>query len=167
MRGRCSGRWWQRAINRPAVRAPVALPAPPLLPPRELDLKVLQDALAREAADEAADAAARDAERREVAEYRAQLAASLEREAAEKGERDALIEEANRRKQGAQAGCSGGLGGQLGLGGAGGLCGRRGGASPDGRGAGRARMLVSTAAEQRTPEWPGSSLQTLHLAGVL
>ena len=35
-------------------------------PPRELDLRILQDALAREAAEEAADQAAREAKRQEV-----------------------------------------------------------------------------------------------------
>ncbi|KIY99318.1 flagellar associated protein [Monoraphidium neglectum] len=69
---------------------------------RELNLRILQDALAREAAEEAADQAAREAKRQEVLHYRHQLALSMQREAEAAGERDLLIERANREKQAAQ-----------------------------------------------------------------
>jgi len=59
---------------------------------RELDLKILQEALAREAQDEAAEAAAR-AERINAARaYRLQLAQMMHAEAEDEAERDAQIQ---------------------------------------------------------------------------
>lgn len=58
---------------------------------RELDLKILQEALYREAADEAAELAYRERRREEMQRYREQLALMMEKEREESAERDALI----------------------------------------------------------------------------
>mmetsp|Transcript_13990 Transcript_13990/g.30249 ORF Transcript_13990/g.30249 Transcript_13990/m.30249 type:complete len:484 (+) Transcript_13990:247-1698(+) len=59
---------------------------------RELDLKILQEALAREADDEAREQAARDKRREDVRRYRQQLALMMQLEAEETAERDAMIQ---------------------------------------------------------------------------
>ncbi|GFR41019.1 hypothetical protein Agub_g1451 [Astrephomene gubernaculifera] len=58
---------------------------------REMDLKILQEALYREAADEAAELAYRERRREEMRLYREQLALMMEKEREENAERDALI----------------------------------------------------------------------------
>ncbi|KXZ56726.1 hypothetical protein GPECTOR_1g654 [Gonium pectorale] len=58
---------------------------------RELDLKILQDALYREAADEAAELAYRERRREEMRRYREELALMMDKEREETAERDALI----------------------------------------------------------------------------
>lgn len=58
---------------------------------RELDLKILQEALSKEAADEAAELAFRERRREEMRRYREQLALMMEKEREETAERDALI----------------------------------------------------------------------------
>jgi hypothetical protein len=69
---------------------------------RELDLRILQEALAREAEEEAADVAARETKRQEVIHYRTQLSAMMAKEAADRNEQDAMIEAANRERQAAE-----------------------------------------------------------------
>ena len=71
----------------------LAPPPPPPLPPpsRELDLRILQEALSKEATDEAYETAERERRRDEVRRYREQLALMMEREAEETAERDAMI----------------------------------------------------------------------------
>jgi len=59
---------------------------------RELDLKILQEALSREADDEAREAAAREKRREDVRRYREQLALMMEKDAEETAERDAMIQ---------------------------------------------------------------------------
>lgn len=61
---------------------------------RELDLKYLQEALAREAAEEAYEAQLRDARREEMRRYRAHLEAMMQKDAEDTAERDRLINEA-------------------------------------------------------------------------
>ncbi|GIL72970.1 hypothetical protein Vretimale_4617 [Volvox reticuliferus] len=58
---------------------------------REMDLKILQEALYREAADEAAELAYRERRREEMQRYREQLALMMEKDREETAERDALI----------------------------------------------------------------------------
>ncbi|KAG2448289.1 hypothetical protein HYH02_006873 [Chlamydomonas schloesseri] len=58
---------------------------------RELDLKILQEALSKEAMDEAAELAFRERRREEMRRYREQLALMMEKEREETAERDALI----------------------------------------------------------------------------
>ncbi|PNH12384.1 Coiled-coil domain-containing protein 11 [Tetrabaena socialis] len=58
---------------------------------RELDLHILQEALAKEAADEAAESAFRARRREEMRRYRAQLALMMEKEREESAERDVLV----------------------------------------------------------------------------
>ncbi len=77
--------------------APSARAAPP--PCRELDLRVLQEALAREAAEEQAEAEARAKRAADVRRYREQLALMMEHEAEESAERDAMIEAVAREQQ--------------------------------------------------------------------
>jgi hypothetical protein len=55
--------------------SPSSLPAPS----RELDLKILQEALSREASDEAREAAAREKRAEDVRRYREQLALMIEK----------------------------------------------------------------------------------------
>lgn len=69
---------------------------------REQDLAILQEALAREAAEEAADAAAREAKRLAVAHYRQQLALMMAKEEKDRNEQDAMIDQALRRQQAKQ-----------------------------------------------------------------
>lgn len=58
---------------------------------RELDLRILQEALSKEATDEAYETAERERRRDEVRRYRDQLALMMEKEAEETAERDAMI----------------------------------------------------------------------------
>eukprot|EP00879_Flechtneria_rotunda_P009484 GHRR01009927.1.p1 GENE.GHRR01009927.1~~GHRR01009927.1.p1 ORF type:complete len:385 (+),score=156.30 GHRR01009927.1:124-1278(+) len=69
---------------------------------REDDLAILQEALAKEAAEEAADADAREAQRQAVIHYRQQLAKMLAKEKADQGEQDAMIEAALSKQQAKQ-----------------------------------------------------------------
>lgn len=69
---------------------------------REQDLAILQEALAREAAEEQADAAAREAKRQAVLLYRQQLAIMMAKEEKDRGEQDAMIEQVNRQQQAKQ-----------------------------------------------------------------
>lgn len=58
---------------------------------RELDLKILQEALGREAEDEAREAMAREKRRNDVRRYREQLALMMQRDAEDEAQTDALI----------------------------------------------------------------------------
>jgi hypothetical protein len=69
---------------------------------RELDLAILQDALAREAQEEAAEAAAREDKRQATLQYRRQLAAMMAKQAQDMGVQDAVIVAANRQQQAKQ-----------------------------------------------------------------
>lgn len=66
---------------------------------RELDLKILQEALAKEAADEAKEMAARQKRAGDMRRYREQLAIMMQQEADEDAERDALIQEVFEEQQ--------------------------------------------------------------------
>eukprot|EP00775_Hariotina_reticulata_P007950 gene7950-8148_t len=66
---------------------------------RAQDLTTLQEALAREAAEEAADLAASEAKRQSDAHYRQQLATMMAKEQADRGEQDAVIEAALKKQQ--------------------------------------------------------------------
>lgn len=59
---------------------------------RELDLRILQEALTKEAAEEEAEAAARQKRAEDIRLYRLQLALMMEKDAEDTGERDAMIE---------------------------------------------------------------------------
>lgn len=60
----------------------------------ELDLKILQEALGREAEDEAREAMAREKRRNDVRRYREQLALMMQRDAEDEAQTDALIKAA-------------------------------------------------------------------------
>jgi hypothetical protein len=66
---------------------------------REMDLSILQTALAKEAAEEAAEAKVGEAKRKATLQYRRQLAAMMAKQAADKGEEDARIDAINRQQQ--------------------------------------------------------------------
>lgn len=66
---------------------------------REMDLAILQDALAKEAAEEAAEADAREAKRQAAVSYRRQLAAMMAKQEADQSELDARVEAANAQQQ--------------------------------------------------------------------
>ncbi|KAF5837706.1 hypothetical protein DUNSADRAFT_4016 [Dunaliella salina] len=69
---------------------------------RELDLRMLQEALAKEAAQEEAEAAQRAKREEQIRAYRHHLASAMERDAEDQGVRDALIQataDAQQRKQ--------------------------------------------------------------------
>lgn len=59
---------------------------------RELDLKILQEALSREAADESAERAAKATRAADVKHYRQQLALMMQNEAEDDAEREAMIQ---------------------------------------------------------------------------
>lgn len=65
-----------------------------------MDLAILQDALAKEAADEAAEAAEHEAKRQAMVQYRRQLAAMMAKQEADQGEEDARIDAINSQQQG-------------------------------------------------------------------
>lgn len=69
---------------------------------REQDLAILQEALAREAAEEAADVAAREVKRQAVLHYREQLAKMMAKDEADRGEQDAMVMQAQRQQQAKQ-----------------------------------------------------------------
>mmetsp|Transcript_9890 Transcript_9890/g.26860 ORF Transcript_9890/g.26860 Transcript_9890/m.26860 type:complete len:479 (+) Transcript_9890:2866-4302(+) len=69
---------------------------------RELDLRILQEALAKEAAQEEAEAAQRAKRTEQIRAYRHQLASMMEKDAEDQGVRDAMIQavaDAQQRKQ--------------------------------------------------------------------
>ena len=68
----------------------------------ELDLSILQQALAMEAAQEAAEIAAREAKRQATLQYRKQLAASMAKAQEDQGALKAAVDAANRQQQAKQ-----------------------------------------------------------------
>lgn len=66
---------------------------------RALDLKILQEALAKEAADEAQEQQIRNKKREEMQQYRAQLALMMQREADDEAEKEAAIREYNAQRE--------------------------------------------------------------------
>ncbi len=64
-----------------------------------MDLAILQDALAKEGAEEAAEQAAREGKRLATLQYRRQLAAMMQKQEADQGQEDARVDAINRQQQ--------------------------------------------------------------------
>ena len=75
---------------------------PPLSSYRELDLRILQEALGREASEERAEAASKAQRMADMAHYREQLGIMMAQEAESDAEREAMIQAAADQQQARQ-----------------------------------------------------------------